>query len=160
MPELKMIYENLGFKNPETYIQSGNVLFTSQKEMDTALLEKKIETAITNKTGYLIPVIVRSLEEMQNISTRNPFLRDPDTSIEKLYVTYLKDLPLSTNLDKIKSINYPPDQYVIIGKEVFIYCPDRYGETKLSNTFFENKLKVAATTRNWKTLITLINMKK
>ncbi len=82
----------------------------------------------------------------------NPFLKVADINTEKLHVTFLSATPDETSLDSIKSFNFPPDQFRIIGKEVFLHCPDNYGETKLSNKFFESKLKVSATTRNWKTI--------
>jgi uncharacterized protein (DUF1697 family) len=44
---------------------------------------------------------------------------------------------------------------VIIEDRIYLYCPGGYGKTKLSNNYFENKLKVEATTRNWKTLLKL-----
>jgi uncharacterized protein (DUF1697 family) len=58
----------------------------------------------------------------------------------------------------LKGIDYSPDRFTIIGKEIFLYIPEGYGNTKLSNNFFENKLKVTATTRNWKTVNKLFEL--
>jgi uncharacterized protein (DUF1697 family) len=69
-------------------------------------------------------------------------------------------MPTQMHIDKIQSTAYLPDKYVIIGTEIYIFCPNGYGNTKLSNAFFESKLKLTATTRNWKTVNELVNMGK
>lgn len=160
MQDLKLLYEDLGFKNVETYIQSGNVVFTSDKNGDPDVFEKRIEEAIKARFGLTVPVIIRTLDEMQYLSLNNPFFSRPGMNTGKLYITYLKNIPETDKLEGIREVKHPPDEYIISGKDIFIHCPDRYGETKLSNAFFEGKLKVSATTRNWKTLCTLIQTGK
>jgi uncharacterized protein (DUF1697 family) len=75
-----------------------------------------------------------------------------------LHVTFLNDIPAQEILNTLASGDYKSDEYTLVGKTIYVYCPDGYGNTKLTNTFFENKLKVAATTRNWKTTNELIAM--
>lgn len=152
MTDLKTLYEKLGFKDVVTYIQSGNVIFKTGNKIANTELVTIIERAIFEKYNFTVPVITRSVEEVKNIISINPFLKDKEINIEKLHVTFLADLPKQTSLESIKDFNYPPDKFIIIGKEVFLYCPDNYGETKLSNKFFESNLIVSATTRNWKTV--------
>ena len=79
---------------------------------------------------------------------------DPD----KLHFTFLEELPNSEVLDLIKLFNYETDRFVIIGRLVYLYCPNGYGNTKLTTAFFEDKLKVKATTRNFKTTLKLIEL--
>jgi uncharacterized protein (DUF1697 family) len=50
------------------------------------------------------------------------------------------------------------DEFRVIGRQVFLFCPDGYGNTKLTNTFFEKKLRSEATTRNWKTVNALVEL--
>jgi len=157
MTDLKMLYEDLKFKNVTTYIQSGNIIFEANKQRDEALA-KKIENAINEKYHFHVPVIIRSIEEMKNTLVVNPLLKEPNIVIEKLHVTFLEELPDKAKVDNIKDIDYSPDKFIIIGKEIFLYCPNGYGITKLSNNFFENKLRVNATTSNWKTLNKLVEM--
>lgn len=152
MIDLKTLYEGLGFTDVVTYIQSGNVIFRTREEITTMEIAGLVERAIFAKYNFNVPVIVRSDEEICGIISINPFLINAGINTEKLHVTFLKETPASANLDSIKGFASPPDKFAIIGKEVFLYCPDKYGETKLSNTFFEKKLKVSATTRNWKTV--------
>ncbi len=152
MTDLKALYESLNFKDVITYIQSGNVIFKTRPELSNAELAKKIEQVIYQKYNFDVPVIIRSVEEIENVISVNPFLKERDINIEKLHVTFLSDTPNDASLESIKSFDYPPDKFIMADKEVFLHCPVNYGETKLSNKFFENKLKVSATTRNWKTI--------
>ncbi len=148
MTDLKILYENLGFKNITTYIQSGNVIFENATAKG---ISERIEKNIEAKYGFNVPIIIRSIDEMKEVINRNPFLKEKNIELEKLHITYLEKDPMQENLDKLKDLNYDPDRFYISGKEIYLYCPNGYGNTKLNNTFFENKLKVKATTRNWKT---------
>src|SRR6202008_1647475 len=88
----------------------------------------------------------------------NPFINKRKEDVTKLHVTFLSAEPEKANIDKIKGGNYVADEFRVTGKTVYLFCPNGYGNTKLSNTFFENKLKVTATTRNWKTINELVIM--
>ncbi|HTQ65046.1 MAG TPA: DUF1697 domain-containing protein [Puia sp.] len=158
MTVLKALFEKLKFKNVSTYIQSGNVVFTVDKTADNESISKKIEHEILRVHNMKIPVIIRTLEEMKNTLRTNPFLKNKKIDIEKLHVTFLASDPEKINLEGLKNIDYSPDQFVIIEKEIYLHCPNGYGITKLSNNFFENKLKVGATTRNWKTVNALVRL--
>jgi len=157
MAELKAMYEGLKFKNITTYIQSGNVIF-SATENDTKGLTKKIEQGILKKFGFNVPVIARTIDELQTAIKKNPFLKNKDIDLEKLHVTFLEDIPPADGLKKVMEYNYEPDRFTIIGKEVYLHCPNGYGNTKFTNTFFESKLKVRATTRNWRTTNELLKI--
>lgn len=158
MADLKTLYETLKFTDVTTYIQSGNVVFRADKKTAGAEPARKIEQAISKKYTFDVPVIVRTSDEMKKAVASNPFVKDKKIDVDKLHVTFLSDVPEEINLENIKKIEFPPDRFVIIDKEIFLHCPKSYGETKLSNKFFESKLKVTATTRNWKTVHTLADM--
>ncbi|MDB5257514.1 MAG: hypothetical protein JWM14_2209 [Chitinophagaceae bacterium] len=157
MADLKVLFEKQGFKNITTYIQSGNVIFEDGKKTHQQL-EQAISKAIEKQYGFEVPVIVRTADEMKKVLTTNPFLKTKGINVEKLHVTFLSDIPGAAELKVVQTFDYPPDQFKVIGQEVFLYCPESYGETKLSNKFFENKLQVTATTRNWKTVNTLVEL--
>ncbi|MFT4030992.1 MAG: DUF1697 domain-containing protein [Siphonobacter sp.] len=152
MPELKALYEKLGFNKVQTYIQSGNVIFETE---ETPTLAQTIEQGITSQFGFEIPVIIRRKSALAQIIAGNPFLKDNSAFEDKMHVTLLANEPTPAVIEKIH--DYPPDQYKIIGKEIYLYCPNGYGRTKLTNTFFEKKLKVIATTRNWRTINEIFN---
>lgn len=160
MADLKALYEGLGFENVTTYIQSGNVIFTAQKSLTHKELVEKIGAAIFKKYGFEVPVIVRTVAEMESVLAANPLFKEKNIDIEKLHVTFLEEEPSAENIKLTKELDYSPDKFIILGKEVYLYCPNGYGISKLSNTFFENKLKVKATTRNWKTVNQLVMLAK
>ena len=157
MANLKSLYEDLGFKEVITYIQSGNVIFKADKTSGQTL-EKIIEKKINEIFNMAVPVIIRRVREMKNVLANNPFLKMKGIDINKLHVTFLEKLPGQNELDNTKKYDYTPDRFIIAGREVFLYCPGGYGKTKLSNNFFESKLKVHATTRNWKTVNKLVEI--
>jgi uncharacterized protein (DUF1697 family) len=158
MKDLKAIYEGLGFSEVTTYIQSGNVIFRTANHMSDKQDSVMIKEAILQKYGFDVQVLVRTIDEMIKTQRINPFLENKAINVERLHVTFLSGLPEEVYLESINKFDYPPDQFVVIGKDVFIYCPNGYGKTKLSNDFFENRLKVSASTRNWRTVNTLVDI--
>jgi len=160
MTDLKALYEDLGLENVTTYIQSGNVIFTTKKPLPHKELTRKIEEAIFKKYDFNVPVIIRTGNEMEKVLAANPLLKQKNIDPEKLHVTFLEEQPSAERARLTKDLDYSPDKFVILKKEVYLYCPNGYGVSKLSNAFFENKLKVKATTRNWKTVNTLVSLAK
>jgi uncharacterized protein (DUF1697 family) len=158
MADLKEIYTKLGFKDPKTYIQSGNIVFKSDKKLSETEVAQKIEKAIEEKYNFHVPVIIRTLPEIKKIIAANPFLQEKDIDLKKLHVTFLSEIPTKENLRNVENIAFPPDEFIIQGKEIYLHIPESYGETKLSNSYFEKKLKVTATTRNWNTVNTLMKI--
>ena len=158
MNDLKELYEELKFKNIITYIQSGNIIFNSNQKAADQNIAKQIEKGISKKFNLDVAAVIRTINELKNIIKINPFLTMPGIDIEKLHVTFLEKVPGQIELDNTKKHDYTPDKFIIAGREVFLYCPGGYGKSKLSNNFFENKLKVKATTRNWKTVKKLVEL--
>ena len=152
MTDLKALYEGLKFKEVITYIQSGNVIFKTTDDSSDEKIAAKIEKAISKKYGFEVPVIVRRVEEMKTVIKNNPFAKDPKNKTERMHVTFLSETPSKELVAATEKLDFSPDYFTIIGKEVYLYTPDGYGITKLSNNFFEKKLKVIATTRNWNTV--------
>ena len=158
MADLKKLCEIMGLQNAQTYIQSGNVVFELPQSESVSELEIRLQQAFSESFGFDIPVLVRTAEEWAESIVRNPFLKEENVDIDRLHLTCLKELPATDLLEKIRTVQYPPDRYVIIGRNVFIFCAAGYGTSKLVNSFFESKLKVPATTRNWKTVMKLHEM--
>ena len=157
MDALRKLYEDLNFKNTQTYIQSGNVIF-QYKKMKHEDLEKNIAKKILKEFAFEVPIMVKELDELKYVLKNNPFVNKRNEDITKLHITFLSREPEPANMAKIKEVNYDPDEFVFLGKTIYLFCPNGYGRTKLSNNFFESKLKVAATTRNWKTVNELVKL--
>jgi uncharacterized protein (DUF1697 family) len=153
MEALRRAYASIGFSNVQTYIQSGNVIFEEVESEDRAKLAKRIEGKIKSDFGFDVLAFLRSANDLQNLISNNPF-RNADLS--KVHVTFLYTRPSSDfSLDEMGKAKGRGEDFKIAGEEVYLLCPNGYGISKLSNTFFERKLKVRATTRNWNTVNSL-----
>lgn len=158
MADLKKLCENMGLQNVQTYIQSGNLVFELIQPESISELEIRLQQAFTEAFGFEIPVLIRTGKEWAESIAQNPFLKEENLDIDRLHLTILKELPKPELLEKIKGYQYLPDRYEILGRNVFIFCAAGYGTSKLVNSFFESKLKVQSTTRNWKTVMKLHEM--
>ena len=158
MDDLKTLYENSGFEDVSTYIQSGNVIFTSN-ETSKSSIKSKLENTITQEYGFDVPIYICTHEEMKNIFKNSPFIEsEEEENGTKVLVTFLSSTP--TDIDKVMSYVKEPEKLVVSNDIVYLYCPNGYGKSKLSNNFLESKLKVVATTRNWKTVKKLCETSK
>jgi len=155
MKDLKALYENIGFTNVVTYIQSGNVIFDSDGSYDDVIV--KIQSAITKQYGFDVPVQVREVKHFESIIKACPFSElDLVAEGTRVMVTFLADVPSDVYIDKLMEYVKEPERLVVLGRrEVYLHCPNGYGKTKLNNCFLENKLQVKATTRNWKSVLKL-----
>ena len=153
MEALRLAMQELAFAHVRTYIQSGNIIFNS-KTTNTTTLAKCIKDKITTNFGFNVPVAVFNSAYLNNVINANPFL---NYNQQLLHVTFLSQIPKQDLVAKING-DFNTDEFIIIDKHIYIFCPNGYGKTKLTNNFFENKLKLQATTRNWKTLETLATM--
>lgn len=158
MTGLKSMFEEIGFQNVETYIQSGNVIF-SGKEKSSEKITEKISSSIKKKFGFDIQVFVLLPEELLEILNKNPFINNKKDH-DKLYVVFLSTVPSKANLEKLGAIDFSPEEYICNGKCIYLYVPNGYGKAKLNNNFFENKLKVSGTTRNLKTVKAILELTK
>lgn len=154
MSELKTLFEEKGFQDVETYIQSGNVIF-SAREKSNKKLEDKISSAVKSKFGFDVNVVVVTPEEIEYVIQNNPFLEKKKDEL-KLYVTFLSENPSVENIKKLNSMDYSPEEFIMDGSYIYLFLPNGYGKARLNNNLFENKLKVFGTTRNWKTVNKLL----
>ena len=157
MEALRASFAALGFKNVQSYVQSGNLIF--ETPIDSAAgLSGKIEKKIMSEFGHAVPVFLRTPKEMAGIIKRNPFPKDPAIDQTKLHVTFLADTAPKNAADLLQPLAAGAEQIRVIGREIYLYCPLGYGNSKISNNAIEKKLSIGATTRNWKTTNTLLAM--
>lgn len=161
MKDLKALYKSLNLQQVKTYIQSGNVVFSSDKSSIDEL-SKMIETAIVEKFGFSVPVLILSAKELKAALNELPFkslsLQDQGSQV---IFSFLSKKVTEESLTLLKSyisageqIDIPPAE----PKVIYLHCPNGYGKTKLSNTFIEKKLSVISTSRNLKTVTKLCNL--
>jgi uncharacterized protein (DUF1697 family) len=156
MNRLREVCEELGFKNTRTYVQSGNVVFESDRAAGS--IAGMIEKRLAKECGIAPSVIARTRAEMQKIIAANPFLKEKGIDLSKLHVTFLAEAAGTEAKTKLAAIKAGVDEFHVAGKEVYLHCPVSYGETKLSNNTIQKTLSITATTRNWKTVNVLKEM--
>lgn len=144
------------FKEVKTYIQSGNVVFKSSEE-DKNKLEIEIKNALLKHFKFDVPVLVKTVDEIENILFNCPFSEEKK---EKSYFTLLQTKPLKENVELINTITYPNEEFKVINDCIYFFSSVGYGNVKFNNNLFEKKLKVSATSRNYRTLIKVLNLTK
>jgi uncharacterized protein (DUF1697 family) len=158
MADLAAMFTAAGCSGVRTYIQSGNVVFEAPAAVAGAV-SGEVGRAIEAGFGYRIPVILRTAEELGAVLRNNPFLAagaDPQT----LHVTFLSAEPLPARVAALDPGRSPPDELVVQGREIYLRCPNGYGNTKLTNAYFDAKLAATTTVRNWQTVEKLAEMAK
>jgi uncharacterized protein (DUF1697 family) len=157
MPALRELFEEMGFDDVSTYVQSGNVVFTAGGKKDASKLAADIERRIKKDLGLDVTVVVRSAAELKKVVGANPFVaagKDPGS----LHVSFLTGAPPAAKARELTAEDWPPDEVKIKQREVFLHCPKGYGRSKLQNALLEKRLGTRATTRNWKTVTKLAEL--
>jgi uncharacterized protein (DUF1697 family) len=157
MERLRASFEALGLNGVRTYVQSGNVIFESEKNSATEL-SRKIEEKIRGDFGFAVSVLLKTAKEIGQTVSDNPLVKEKGIDHSKLHVTFLSDAPPKTAVKALEPLATGRERFRILNREIYLYCPDGYGRTKLSNNAIEKKFSVVATTRNWRTVNTLLDM--
>lgn len=157
MAELRQQLSAAGLKRVQTYIQSGNILFEHPAAPE-GHLSAKIAGTIRAAYGFEVPVLVLTAAQLESIARANPLKAEAEADPRRTLVTFLEAVPEIDAVEALESARAASEQFRHIGKAIYLHCPDGYGRTKLNNNFIERKLKVPATTRNWKTVAQLLHM--
>lgn len=155
MAELRTAFEALGHRQVATYVQSGNVVFSS--DLDRRTLAAGIERALLDHFGFDIPVIVRSERELAAVARRHPFAANQDDPT-KLAVLFLAAAPAAEDVDEFDAARFAPDEFVVDGSELYVHYPNGTGRSKLTIDAVERALKSSATGRNWRTVGKLLEL--
>ena len=158
MTDLRALYERLGHDDVVTYVQSGNVVSRASSR-GAGAVERAVRDAIATDLGLDVDVLVRTPKELRRVLDGNPFLRgrtraDPKT----LHVTFLTTEPDASRVQPLDGRAFAPDEFRVVGREIYVWCPNGYGRTKINTMWFERKLKLPATTRNWATVTRLVEL--
>jgi uncharacterized protein (DUF1697 family) len=157
MDALRDLHQSLGLQEVTTYIQSGNVVFTSENS-EVTQIQRDIEEGFAQKFGFPVKVMVRTAAELNVIIENNPFQNQPMRESNRVIAMFLASDPINKALEDIQKTYTGPEEIHIIGKQAYIYYPNGMGRSKLTNTFLEKKLKTAGTARNWNTVLRLQKM--
>ncbi|MFD2671728.1 DUF1697 domain-containing protein [Marinicrinis sediminis] len=159
MAELRELLEEIGLEQIQTYIQSGNVLFTSsQPEQE---LRDQLEQAIKERFGFAVPVILRTRDEWEQLISNNPFTdgerqaASETSEGESFYVAMLHEPPSPEVIEKWKSYQTSEERMEVVGRDVYLLFPNSIRNSKMANQIHSLGL---ATTRNGKTILKLQSM--
>ena len=156
MDALRALCESLGHCDVQTYVQSGNVVFTT-KERDPEKLATRIEDAIEKTHGFRPDVVIRSAAEMRALISKNPFAKRKGIEPGKLIVTFLADELSAESKAAVLALKPDPEEIRVNGREIYVYFPDGSGRSKLVPVLTRT-LKNKGTGRNWTTVCTLAEM--
>jgi uncharacterized protein (DUF1697 family) len=151
MEALRALYLSLGLRDVQTYIQSGNIIFTTSAR-DLAALGKRIETAIEKKFGFHSEVILRTGAELGDVLERNPFAARPGIDPSRVLISFLSRHPELEAAARLAALKTSPEELFLDGRELYIYYPNGMGRSKLTMTLLDKSLGVAGTGRNWNTV--------
>jgi uncharacterized protein (DUF1697 family) len=158
MDALRTLYESLKLRNPQTYVQSGNVVFQTETA-DLVKLAKKIEEAIERQFGFRPSVILRTAAEMKDAIARNPFRQQAADDPGRLLVAFLGAAPAAGAFESLRAIPCAPDELQCSGRELYIYFPNGQGRPTLKWAHVDKALgKMPYTGRNWNSVTKLFEM--
>lgn len=158
MADLKALYEQIGCHNVITYIQSGNVIFTSDLD-DVSALIQQIEQAIFTQFSFDVPVQVFTVQTFNDALKQLPFNEvSAEQDGAQVMFTFLSGPCEPDTFAEVEKLADASERIHLINNVIYIHCPNGYGKTKLSNNMIEKKLNVSATSRNLKTVVKLCEL--
>ncbi|MBW2960899.1 DUF1697 domain-containing protein [Mesonia aestuariivivens] len=157
MADLRESVLKIGFTEVSTYIQSGNLFFTSE-EKSSAILEEKLTQHLLEEYTYEIPVIIRTAEEIEKTITENPFPEAED--FKQLHLIFLKEKSTKEAVENFKELKFSTEEFKVENQHLYVNYIDGVRNSKLSTTLIEKKLNTKATARNWKTTLKISSLLK
>lgn len=156
MADLRAVLCSLGYGGVTTYLQSGNALFSDPRD-DPAELEREIEEGIARDLGLSVRVLIRTRDELARVIDDNPFPH-ATANPTQLHVSFLSTPPEGERLAGIDARQFEPDQFQVGDRVIYLQYPNGSARTKLTNDFWERRLGLSATARNWNTVTRLLDL--
>lgn len=156
MFDLKLLLLNNGFQEAVTYIQSGNVILKS--EASSIQTQKTIQELLTAHFALSIPVFVLTIDEIKAALANNPFTNESPAN--RVFITFMNEAPNKALVNALSIVDFGKDRFHIQQRVLYFYLPEGMAKSKMTNTFFEKKLKIVATGRNLNTIQKIIELIK
>lgn len=157
MKELVTILAGLGLRNVKTYIQSGNVVFQSDRT-DTLTLSSEITAAIGKSHGFRPQIFMLTIPELQTAIAANPFpAGEPEP--KSLHLFFLDAPPQNPDWQMLETLKATNERFALIDKVFYLHAPDGIGRSKLAEKFARG-WNVGITARNWRTVTLMLEMAK
>jgi uncharacterized protein (DUF1697 family) len=157
MEELRELYESLGLRQAQTYVQSGNVVFHTEGR-DFTRLSKRIADAIEEKFAFRTGVILRTAADLRAVIAVNPFGSRGNLDPSRLLVQFLASEPPADVRERVLRIESEPEKWRMVGRELYIYYPNGMARPKVPWASVERILQTPCTGRNWNTVRKLLEM--
>ena len=151
MSDLRELATVLGLGEPRTLLQSGNLVFESDR-LTGEPLERLLQAECKKRLGLETDVFVRTTKEWRALVSNNPFPDEATKDPSHLLVLFLKAAPARKAIDALQSAIVGPERVRAVGREAFIVYPDGIGRSRLTNT---EKYMGRGTARNWNTILKL-----
>lgn len=155
MAELRAMLTRVGCTEVQTYVQSGNAVFGTK--LGAHALTKRVEEALEEYMGRPIATTLRTREQLEAIVARNPF-GEVATELKYLCVTFLSHDPTKAELESLGAEDWRPELFEVVGKEIYTWHPKGQGRSPLAAAVGKLPLRGAVTTRNWNTVVKLLEM--
>jgi uncharacterized protein (DUF1697 family) len=157
MTELAEEFVAAGCERVRTFIQSGNVIFSAPPGKDESELARLLGARLAERFGYTAPLILLTTEEVRVAIANNPY-RAMGAPEETLHVMFLTATPEAASVEQLDPDRSPGDTFAVVGREIYLRLPNGMARTKLTNAYFDTKLGVTSTARNWRTTTKLLEM--
>lgn len=155
MKWLREAAADAGFADVATYVQSGNLVLSSADS--AAKVGSTVAKLIKAEHGLDLDVIVRDRKQLAAVIKANPFETE-SAEPTKVHVNFLTGAPAKAKVSALDPDEFAPERWVIKGSEMYLYFPDGAGRSKLATAPWKKRLDVAGTARNWRTVLTLLDM--
>ncbi len=153
MPALRELLTGAGFEDVRTYVQSGNVVLSSDASPNK--LARECEQYISEEFGFDVEVVVRTRDEIAEVVARNP-LGDVAVNPKRYQVSFLSAEPDQQIVEQVAGLAVASERFVAIGRELYAWHPQGVARSKLWTKLAGQGLGVTATARNWTTVTTLL----
>lgn len=157
MAALRELLQGLGYGAVRTHLQSGNAIFIPPADASPDSVERDIEAALAKRLEVPARVLVRTRSQLERVVAANPLLDVADDHA-RLLVLFLSATPSPERLHDLTPAAVEPEAFALGEREIYVWYPDGVGRTRLGNAFFERRLDVVGTGRNWRTVTRLLEM--
>ena len=149
MKDLRSVLEDIGARNVQTYIQSGNAVFRTD-ENDVRLLADRIRTLTGERHGFEPHVLVLTLQEMEDAVSSIPF-PEAESEPKNLHLFFLASAPEDPDLDALGNVRGELERFALKDRTFYLHAPEGLGRSRLAARA-ERLLGVPVTARNWRTV--------
>jgi uncharacterized protein (DUF1697 family) len=156
MKDLAQIFVQAGCTEVRTFIQSGNVLFNAPPRVAKKVAQI-VPVEVEERFGHRPPIVIRNAEQLAVVAANNPFLK-AGASEDRVFAMFLACTPEAARVATLDPGRSAPDAFAVCGADIYLHLPTGIADTKLTNAYFDSRLATIGTSRNWRTVTTLLKM--